>query len=356
MVRTLDDITKQAQQGSVAAIIQVLNADLAESGVRARAVLSQGVLQLLCEADSPSKLNQSNLVEQLHMRLNQIQPRYVRRVRVNTRLVSEQQLLWLDEIERDPDGQLLWTAEFSIQRPRLDQQLRNTWHDWQERNHPPITVLADTAQRERRKKHLWQAIIGGSGLFLFLCLVGWVAYDFLDLGQRRSAVTVAPGQDVDPAQDNNALTVVDEPNPTTSNSPDLPPNSPEGAADQASLPEPSNQSQASSEIQPNPGEADSGEADSGQLDNNQPDPFVQAVRIAEQSVAAGQSATTVDEWMELAAQWQRASELMNSVPADDGRYATAQNRTTLYLQNSVDSRRQAELVRQKQDEQSAQPL
>lgn len=88
----------------------------------------------------------------------------------------------------------------------------------------------------------------------------------------------------------------------------------------------------------------------------QPDPFVLAVRIAEQSVVGGQVATTADEWLELATQWQRASELMNSVPAEDDRYAIAQDRTTVYLQNSVDSRKQAELARQRQDEQPAQPL
>ncbi|NEQ99851.1 MAG: hypothetical protein F6K30_24655 [Cyanothece sp. SIO2G6] len=308
MVKTLDNITRQARQGSVAAIIQVLNAELAESGVRARAVLSQGMLQILCEADTSSKLNRSILIDQLQATLNSIQPRYVRRVRVNTRLVSEQQLLWLDEIERDPDGQLLWTAEFGIQRPRLGQQLRSTWSDWREQSHLSSIVLADTAQREKQKRRLWQVAIGGSGLLLFLGLVGWVTYDFLGLGQRRQASPPPPEPDT------SALAVVDTPQPS---------------------PSVSESTQPTSSPEPQP---------SGSQNNVPPDPFVQAVRIAEQSVIAGQTASTSDEWIELAAQWQRAAELMDSVPADDTRYATAQNRTTMYLQNSVDSRRQAELA------------
>ena len=47
MVDSIENITKQARQGSVAAIIQVLNDKLADSGVRTRAIFEDGVLQLL---------------------------------------------------------------------------------------------------------------------------------------------------------------------------------------------------------------------------------------------------------------------------------------------------------------------
>jgi hypothetical protein len=49
----MDDIAQQARQGSVAAIIQTLNEQLVDVGIRTRAVLADGILQLLCEAAIP---------------------------------------------------------------------------------------------------------------------------------------------------------------------------------------------------------------------------------------------------------------------------------------------------------------
>ena len=65
MANSIDNIARQARQGSVAAIIQVLNDKLAHSGVRTRAVLENGVLQLLCEAAKTEQLEQSSLVERI---------------------------------------------------------------------------------------------------------------------------------------------------------------------------------------------------------------------------------------------------------------------------------------------------
>ena len=110
-VDSIDDIFRQARQGSVAAIIQILNEKLADSGVRTRAVLDHGVLQLLCEALSPEQLEQTPLVERIRQILQSISPRNIHRINVNSRLVREQQLMWLQEVQRDPDGQLLWSQE-----------------------------------------------------------------------------------------------------------------------------------------------------------------------------------------------------------------------------------------------------
>ena len=308
MVQTLDNITMQARRGSVAAIIQVLNDALAESDVRARAVVAQGVLQLLCEADNPRKLEQTHLVEELRTVLERIRPRYVRRVRVNTRLVSEHQLLWLDEIERDPDSQLLWTAEFAISRPNWLQQFRELWRLRENGRKRSGAVLADTAQRERQKRRMWQSIVGLGGLGLFVCLLGWAVYGSLGSGGVRQLGAIGSSS---ASSDGDLLTSSTslQDTPTSQSAPVSTP-----------LADPLPQSPVS-------------------------DPFAQAVRLAEQSVEDGKSATTVSEWMELAARWQRASELMESVPPEDERYAIAQDRTTVYLQNSVDSRKQAELVR-----------
>ncbi|NET09172.1 MAG: hypothetical protein F6K09_09625 [Merismopedia sp. SIO2A8] len=329
MVRTLNNITTQARQGSVAAIIQVLNENLAESGVRARAVVAQGVLQLLCEADNPSKLDQAFLVEQLRTTLEAIRPRYIRRVKVNTRIVSEQQLLWLDEIERDPDSQLLWTAEFSLSRPSLKQYVQELWTQWQVDPSQSGAVLADTAQRERQKRRFWQITIGASGLGLFLCLLGWAIYGSLASDGFQS-VSIGPQEE------------------NTSNSAE--------SSLESSLQAVASNSVSDSAIEGTASSASDAASATVQESESDPDPFVQAVRLAEEAVQDGKTATTVDEWMTLATRWQRASGLMNSVPSDDERYATAQNRTTVYLQNSVDARKRADLARQEQDEAASQSL
>lgn len=312
MVQVLDNITIQARQGSVAAIIQVLNAKLADSGVRARAVVAQGVLQLLCEADSPQKLDQAFLVEHLRNVLESIRPRYIRRVKVNTRLVSEQQLLWLDEIEDDPDNQLLWTAEFSLSRRNMGQWLKELWQGQNESSSG--VVLADTSEREKQKRRAWQTLVGVSGLGIFLCLSGWAIYD---LFAGKDTQQASAGQQVSLEQSANAEN-----------------QAPDGSLDTV-------QSDGTM------GLAD-GQAGAGLelSDGNAPDPFAQAVRLAEQSVEDGKVAQTPDEWMDLATRWQRASDLMGAIPADDERYAIAQDRTTLYKQNSLDSLKQADLAQQ----------
>ncbi|MCA1992595.1 MAG: hypothetical protein LDL41_11270, partial [Coleofasciculus sp. S288] len=77
----VDDIAQQARQGSVAAIIQTLNERLTGLGVRTRAVLADGVLQLLCEAAREDQLKQSILVEKIQQILEGIAPRNIRRVK-----------------------------------------------------------------------------------------------------------------------------------------------------------------------------------------------------------------------------------------------------------------------------------
>ena len=94
MITQINDIAWQASQGSIAAIIQILNERLANSGVRTRAVFHSGVLQLLCEARTIEKLEKSTLVQKIRQILESIAPRNVHRVNINSRIVREQQLLW----------------------------------------------------------------------------------------------------------------------------------------------------------------------------------------------------------------------------------------------------------------------
>jgi hypothetical protein len=48
----------------------------------------------------------------------------------------------------------------------------------------------------------------------------------------------------------------------------------------------------------------------------------------------GKNAETSADWLDLAARWQKASDLMAQVPASDPKYAIAQDRVQQYRQNS----------------------
>jgi hypothetical protein len=115
----VNDSFKQAQQGSISAIIQVLNEKLAGRGIRTRAMVDNNILQLLCEADSADDLDQSVLVTSVRSVLEEVSPRNLRRVNINARIIQEQQLLWLDELKGDPDKQPLWSEEITLVRPNL---------------------------------------------------------------------------------------------------------------------------------------------------------------------------------------------------------------------------------------------
>ncbi len=304
MTNPANNIGKEARQGSVAAIIQVLNDKLADCGVRTRAVLSDGVLQLLCEASTVDQLEQSVLVEQVRQILESISPRNIRRVRLNSRIVREQQLLWLEEISRDPEGQLLWSQEITLARPNLikrwleDRQDRDKFKD-----RTPDKNLAN--QRSRSGGQFWRGIVGGVSLTVFLGLVGWAIAGWL--GPRFNTQSSAPPQPPTPATTPLATTpfpVPPSPLPTSN----------------AAVPA------TSSPTQP--------------ITNG--DPFVEAVRLAEETSTKGKTATTSAEWLDLAARWQRASDLMGAVSTDDQRYGTAQNRVELYRQHSEAALQEAE--------------
>jgi hypothetical protein len=64
------------------------------------------------------------------------------------------------------------------------------------------------------------------------------------------------------------------------------------------------------------------------------DSFTQAVRLAEDSARLGQSAKTPADWLDLAARWRRASDLMEQVPSTSKHFKVAQDRVQLYRQNS----------------------
>jgi len=292
MIQSIDSIARQARQGSIAAIIQILNDKLADAGVRTRAMLDGSVLQLLCEAASPDQLEQKSLVERIRYLLESIGPHNIHRVNINSRIAREQQLLWLDEIQRDPEHQLLWSQEIRLKRPN---PMKRWWEDRQfARMEQAIAPLPKSeSKHQQASRHFWRGIlVGGSSLGLLILLVGWAVSDWLGLPMPELFFqTASNGREEEVSA------------------------SPEPVAAPVST--------ATSE----------------------PDPFVAAVRIAEQAAGDGQTATTPAEWLDLASRWQRASELMAQVPADDSRYATAQDRTQVYSQNSQAAQQKAEALR-----------
>ncbi len=125
-VPSTSDVFDQARSGSITAIIQILNDRLAGIGVRTRAMDEGGRLQLLCEAAKEDQLAEDLLAPQVQQILNEISPWGVGRVRIYSRLVQEQKLLWLKEVKDNPDD-LLWTREFKLNPPPL---MRRMWGDW----------------------------------------------------------------------------------------------------------------------------------------------------------------------------------------------------------------------------------
>jgi hypothetical protein len=296
MVDPINDIARQARQGSVSAIIQVLNDKLVTSGVRTRAIFSQGVLQLLCEAAKQDQLEQSILVPQVKQILESIQPRGIRRVNINSRIVREQQLLWFEEINRDPDHQLLWSEEITLSKPNFLQRLTRDLKDNKPDSFKVALPKASPVRLAREKKQFWRGLLGGASLSVLLLLLGWVLYNWLE--PKLTAQPQATRGDTQTAKEAKAAATASA-------------NSPAATAGKSDNPSSPSETSAS-----------------------QDDPFVLAVRLAEESVVTGRNAQTPAEWLELASRWQRASDLMSQVPPDDQRYATARSRVALYRQNS----------------------
>jgi hypothetical protein len=298
MVDRINDIGWQAHQGSVAAIIQLLNEKLAKSGVRTRAMFSDGVLQLLCEAARVEQLEQSPLVEQIQQILESIAPRHIRRVNINSRIVREQQLLWLKEIDSDRDNQLLWSHEIALIQPNIVKQLIKDFTDAQAElgkpNFPktPVSRPLVLINKEKHKNQPNTKILAAVG-FCSLLLLSWIVY--AQLGNKLKNL-MQP-------ETSKSLTTKNT-NPRKAQTPSRVPNN--------SFDEPSD------------------------------DPFSTSVRIANQASKSGKTATTSTQWLEIAAKWQRASDLMSTVPQNHSRYQEAKIRTQLYKKYSEAAQKEAD--------------
>ncbi|NDJ18036.1 hypothetical protein GS601_12180 [Myxacorys almedinensis A] len=278
MANPANDIFRQAHQGSVAAIIQVLNDKLSDSGVRTRAIFASGVLQLLCEAPTAEQLDPTYLTDRIRKTLESISPKNIRRVNINSRIVREQQLLWLEEIHRDPDGQVLWSKEISLNRKNIFRRSAEEWREAFSRKDDFRKPLS--AQAAREKRQFAKGVFGGLGISAAVVAAGWGLH------------ALQSGQGLEMAQSQLVITA----QKLVSSSP--PPSAPVDRGAQ-----PSNLAQ---------------------------DPFAIAVRLAQRAAESGRNAQTPQQKQAVASLWGQASELMASVPGSDTRKAIAENRTVLY--------------------------
>ncbi|MEL6157918.1 MAG: hypothetical protein AAFQ40_11600 [Cyanobacteria bacterium J06623_5] len=341
----------QARQGSVAAIIQLLNERLADAGIRTRAVVAEGMLQVLCEAPSTDQLEKTAVVDRVRQILENISPQGIRRVNINSRIVKEEQLLWLEEINRDPENALLWSEVITLKRPFFIKR-------WiRDRNLKPAgPILRDISEPAPQQSSLSSKLVGAAGLGILVLGTGWLFRE--DLSQIRKTtgtlpevapqnLTAQPPTDLPPlpqsADEGPLENTLENPGERTADT--TPPTnassaealttqaaSAEETADTAAVPtnSPGNSTADTTATQnpnsqPSPDQANSGQA---------ADAFAEAVRIANQAVADGQTASSAAEWLDLATRWQRASDLMSQVPEGNEQYAIAQNRIANYATNS----------------------
>ncbi len=275
-----DDIASQARQGSVAAIIEILNKQLADARIRTRAILADGILQLLCEGALAEQLDRPIVVKQIRQILEGIAPRNISRVRINSRIVQEQQLLWLEEINRNPQH-LLWSEEIKLTKPNILKQLAEGFKSQPKDRSHKFNLPTVSPRQLQENSRFRRGIISGVSLTVLLLMVGWFLYDYFGLKQNGSLKTQALNS-----------TAGFSPTPTPSPTP----------VPSASTPS--------------------------------SDPFGDAVRLAIQANADGKKAQTAAQWLDLAGKWQKASDLMSEVKPDHPRYQVALDRVILYRNNS----------------------
>ncbi len=338
MPDTIEDIVSQARQGSMAAIIQVLNEQLAERGVRTRAILQEGVLQVLCEAPTAEPLARDTLLPRVREILEAIEPRKLRRARISSRIAREQQVIWLEDIHRNPDSQLLWSEAIVLRRPNILQRLSRLGQRSRARGEsripllPPANIVKKPKSQAPEELTFWRGLLGGLLLSALSFLLGW-GYQYW----RSQGLTVAPLANLlAPESPEASPASAPSPTPAATASPAATPSpSPSPTPTATPAPTPTTVVVPPAASSPTPTPAASPLPD---------DPFAAAVRLAEDGAARGQTASTAEQWQDLANQWQTAAELMRAVPADDARYDTARDRSQRYQDNSELARAQAAAI------------
>ncbi|MFM2430364.1 MAG: hypothetical protein RLZZ511_1577 [Cyanobacteriota bacterium] len=286
---------RQAYQGSVSAIIQILNDRLAGMGVRTRAIFEGRVLQLLCEAARPEQLAQEPLVAQVQSVLEEISPRNIRRVQIHGKITDEQQLLWLDEIRKSPEA-VLWSEEIVLSRPNL----MSHFFAGLKKDGPEMPAYAQDSPRARPRpgSGVWggpQRIVGAVLGVGVLALAGFGAWKLLQPVPGGETTASIPGKSSG-----------------------------------------SNSAQSNSATGTKP--ATSGAKPSGATN----DDFATAVRLAQDAAQSTKTAQSPGQWEAIAQKWGQAADLMAKVPSASQNYPVAQDRTVKYRANQAIAQQKAQ--------------
>lgn len=268
----MDNITQLAHQGSIKAIMQILNQQLRDAGINTKiASGDHGVLEILCEAGHPENLDKQRIVDCIQRSLDQIAPRTFRKVHIQSRLTNDTQALWVSTLSQKERRKLIWSEDICINRISLFQKALKSLG---------IQSLAKPSakksKRAKLKNNVDQWLKGDRQIWVIMgaiaaVSVGWAARDWALLKtQVQLQATTNPAQNV--------------------------PRDPGSILDF--------------------------------------DAFNQSVRLATQAANGGKTATTYGEWLDLANRWQQASDLMKRIPQDHPRYTEAQERILSYRQNS----------------------
>ena len=195
-----DEVFGQARSGSITAIIQILNVRLADTGVRTRAMLEGGWLELLCEAEVQSSLGKSKLVPKVQNILEEISPRNITNVRLYSRINKEQQLLWLDEVRENRRGQVLWTEELKLTKPPFLKQIAEDWRYGRQKAKRMSDLKAQAQHQPSRigdwskSQRSWiSALIGGVSVAAVV-MTGWMLWNSHQAKQAAQQATSAPAQ------------------------------------------------------------------------------------------------------------------------------------------------------------------
>lgn len=189
MPALMNPITKQTDPGSISTIIHALNEQMTDLEVRNRAIFANGILQVLCEAAQADQLEQSIIVPRVREILESISPLNVRRVRINSRLIQKQQLLWLEAISQDPQNYLLWAEDIVLRKPNWLQQ-------WRNKSYPKTLAINSKYPSQLREQSQFQkGLIGGVFISLLIAvgafsLYNWSQSQFFNALNTDSELTV----------------------------------------------------------------------------------------------------------------------------------------------------------------------
>ncbi|MDY7024469.1 MAG: hypothetical protein SWJ54_24485, partial [Cyanobacteriota bacterium] len=211
------------------------------------------------------------LVPTIQSILESLSPRHIYRVRINSRITQPQQLLWIEDINRSPNTQLLWYENIFLKKPTFFQQISGIIQDSKlsaQKWNIPRTTTANLPHKDRQ---FHRGLVGGLIVSLAALLVSFGVYQWLTLPASNEETASTPVE-------------------TSAPTPEEPPS-----------------------------------------DNEK---FTQAVRLAQEAVVAGKTAQTAEEWSEIAEKWEKAADLMESVSSEFDRYETAQDRVSSYRLNS----------------------